>query len=298
VLTPALYAQQGAPAIEQSRLLDQQQQPVSPNANVNADGMALGGTNETSDDSFGNQAIVKSQERYREFAISGDASLLYTSNVALTRAAERSDGFFVGGASAAWNPKISTHFQLQFIGRTSIFRYFDTSALDFENFNVAVALSYPFPQLPTLSAFVRYDFIELLTRGGDQLLMDHEFTAGLQNVFVLGRSHALTVGVLASTGISDPFAQQRSQISGFVGYHLNLTRALSTDLLYRISGNFYSNGDRNDANQLVTWTLRYAVNDWVEAQSFLSLGMNRSSASVFDYNVFTGGGGIALNVRF
>lgn len=297
MLTRALHAQQSAPAVEQSRLLDQQQ-PVSVNASVNADGMALGEGAQTADDSFGNQAILKATERHPEFAVTADGTAIYTSNVALTRADEQSDGFFVGGVSAAWRPKLSTRFQLEFIGRASVFRYFNTSALDFENFNLAVALSYPFPQMPTLSAFVRYDFIELLTREGDQLLMDHEFTAGLQNVSVLGRSHALTVGVLASTGISDPFAQQRTQISGFIGYHLNLTRSLSTELLYRISGNFYSNGEREDANQLLTLTLRYAFNDWLEAQSFVSFGLNRSSASVFDYKVFNGGGGMAFNVRF
>ncbi len=261
--------------------------------------MALGDTSEaTDDDSFGAQQILKNQERYRPFAVTGDGTWIYTSNAALTPADTRSDGLFVVNAGAVWSPKISTQFETQVSVHTSLFRYIDNSALDFENFGFSAATSYAVPSCAGLSIFARYDFTELLNRHGRQILSDHEFTLGLQKAFVLGRSHYLTVGVAGSAGLSDPYAAQRDILGAFVSYHLNLTRSLEADLSYRFGGNFYDGGSRTDRNQLLSCSLRYQINRWVNAEAFITYGNNRSDASVFDYDVFTGGGGVGFNVRF
>jgi len=293
-----VYGQADSAAIEQARLR-QKQQPVGVTANVDANGTALPDSEgDASDESFGAQLILKDQPHWRPFQVFGDASFTYTDNVALTRRATMSDGLFVGGGGLAWSPKLSGGFDLQIVGRASTFQYFETSELDFTDLGAGIGLSYTFPKTPSVSVFGRYDFIELLDNSSHQILSDHEFTVGLQKVFVLGRSHYFTLGVLGSAGISDPFSEQRDQVSGFVGYHLNVTRSVSTDLLYRLSGHFYNDGDRSDVNNVLTWTMRYQMNRYAELSSFLTFADNRSNHAVFDYKVFTLGGGIAFSVKF
>src|SRR5207302_7785596 len=112
------------------------------------------------------------------------------------------------------------------------------------------------------------------------------------------RVHAFTVGALASAGISDPFAEQRDQIAAFAGYHVFLTRQLDADIGYRIAGFFYNKGGRDDFTHGLSLGLRYHFTPWMEANALLALAMNRSTKSVFDYDVLNTGGSIAFTLRF
>lgn len=71
--------------IEQARLFDRPAGTAT--TGITADGTTLpdAGSTPSDDDGFGAQQILKSHERVREFAVSGDATVFYTSNVALTR---------------------------------------------------------------------------------------------------------------------------------------------------------------------------------------------------------------------
>jgi hypothetical protein len=286
------------PQIEQSRLYDRTTGPEA--TGMTADGMALAGSESGNgeDDSFGAQQILKSQQRVREFVLSGDASMFYTNNVALTRRDAISDAFFVGGAGLAWNHSINPQMQLQIGARASLFRYVDTSSLDFENLSAGIGFYWlPQPALG-ISIFGRYDFTELLDKHSRELLQDHEFTLGAQKIFALNRVHSLTLGAVGSTGISDPFSAQRDQIGLFGTYHLALTRQLDTELTYRIGGFFYDGGGRNDFNQAVSVALRYRFTPWMEANALFTFASNRSSKSVFDYDVLNTGGSVGFTVRF
>jgi hypothetical protein len=263
------------------------------------DGMALpasGGNGE--DESFGAQQMLKTQQRVREFVLNGDASMFYTSNVALTRRDTISDGFFVAGGGLSWNHAINPQMQLQVGGRVSLFRYVDTSSLDFENLSAGIGF-YWLPQPAWgITVFGRYDFTELLDKHSSQLLQDNEFTLGAQKIFAINRVHSFTLGAVGSVGISDPFSAQRDSIGAFAAYHLCLTRQLDTELAYRIGGFFYNGGGRNDFNQAVSLGLRYRFTSWMEANALFSFASNRSSKSVFDYDVINTGGSVGFTVRF
>lgn len=285
-------------AIEQSRLL-QQHHPTAAAATGNSEGMAVGDADEDSDDdSFGAQLILKSQERRRSFTLSAEASSVYTSNVALVRRSARADGFFVGNASAAWAPRISTHFEGQVVAHVASFRYFDNSVLDFSNFGIGAAVAYSTPEWPGVSVVGRYDFTELINRHAQEILSDHQLTVAAQKGIPLGRSHYVTLGLLGTAGISDPFAAQRDSVGAFGSYHLNISRSLETDLSYRYALYVYTQGDRTDRNQLVSLALRYRFTEWADAQAFFSYGNNWSDVAVFDYSVMTAGGGVGVRVRF
>jgi hypothetical protein len=266
---------------------------------VNADGTPIGDSDASSDDdSFGTQVLLKSKERVRTFAITGDTSIFYTSNVALTRSGERDDAFVVANAGVSWTPRLSPQWEAQLAAHASIFRYQDVSDLDFENLGFGAGLFWTPEHFWGLDLFAHYDFIELLNRHSEEILSDHEFTIGAQKVFSLGRGQTFTIGVTAMAGITDPEIVRRQQAGIFFGYHLQLTRALETELFYRLAGYFYDAAHRNDLNQILSWNLRYRLAAWADLNAFVSYGINRSDDAAFDYNVATGGAGVGVTIRF
>jgi hypothetical protein len=286
------------PAVETSRLYERTIPPTS--GMVNPDGMALpeGETTVSEDESFGAQQILKMQQKVPDFTLGGSVSSFYTNNVALTRSHTISDSFLVGAAFFNWTPRINPELQFQFSAGASIFRYWDTTALDFENLGTGVGLLWAPPNFWGIGILGRYDFTELLNSASDQILQDHEFSITLQKLVVLGRSHSLTFGVIGSAGISDPFSEQRDQIGFAIGYHLQLTRQLGSDFGYRHSWYFYNEGGRTDLNQVFSLGLHYYVTPWASVDGYLSGAVNSSNDPVFRYNVISPGGGAGLTVRF
>ncbi len=284
-------------AIEQSRLY--REAVPSTSVGVDANGTAIAETEATAadDDSFGTQKILKSEERVRVFALTAGSSLVYTDN-ALTRRGERADTFAVVDVAANWSPRIGQDLEASFGLRASMFRYHKTPDFDFQNLGFGAGLAWNPPSWRGTSLFARYDFTELFGGDGHQILMDHNLTLGVQKSVALGRSHGFTIGLAGVAGLSDPGAAQRSQIGAFLGYHLQLTRALGADFLYRPAVHFYTDSGRIDANQILSWNLRYRFTDWAELNASFGYGFNRSDSSVFDYNVLTTGVGLGVNVRF
>ena len=286
------------PAVETSRLFERSAPPTG--GMVTPDGMALpqgeGSTYE--DESFGAQQILKTQEKIPAFTLGGSLSGFYTNNVALTRSNTISDSFLVGAAFFNWTPQINPTLQFQFGAGVSFFRYWDTQELDFENVGTGVGLLWTPPNLGGLGFLVRYDFTELLDPGSNEILQDHEFSVALQKLLVLGRSHSLTFGVIGSVGISDPFSEQRDQIGFAVGYHLQLTRQLGSDLGYRLSGYFYNDGGRDDLNQVFSLGVHYYITPWASIDGYVTGAVNSSNRAAFRYDVISTGGGAGLTVRF
>lgn len=286
-------------AIEQARLRAQTIPPVN-EVPVDANGTALSPSEagDSEDDSLGAQCILKAQERVRAFTVSGGISLVYTSNVALTRRATQHDVFAIVDAGIGWTPHLAKNLDANFGIHAAIFRYDRTPELDFQNLNFGAGLSYVLEKWGGLVAIGRYDFAELLDRNGRQIVMDHALSLGVQKSVALGRSHGVSFGIVGTAGLSDPSESQRSQIGGFVGYHLQLTRKLEADFLYRPAVYFYTESGRTDFNQILSWSVRYRFTDWAELNGSFTYGLNRSDHGVFDYDLVTGGGSAGVTIRF
>jgi hypothetical protein len=285
-------------AIDQSRLLRESAPPWNVGVDANGNALPVIDPTASSDDSFGEQQILKAQEKDRPFTLSGGVSFIYTDNVALTRNGMRDDVFAVIDAGMGWSPKLGNNLEANFGVHTALFRYFDTTALNFESLGVSTGVAWAPPELRGFAVFGRYDFSELLDEDADQILMDHTFTLGLQKSVAFGRSHGLTFGVLGLLGISDPHDAQRNQLAAFVDYRLQITRNLEADFLVRPAVHFYGANDRTDFNQILSANFRYRINNWAEATAFLSYSVNRSDRAVFDYNAFSSGAGVGLRIRF
>jgi hypothetical protein len=287
------------PAIEQSRLL-QPTPGVSGAISVTPDGMALPQTDsaDPSDGSFGSQQILKAQERVREFVFGSDASVLYTSNVALTREPEISDSLLVVNVTGGWEHQLTPNLGLQMGLRATVFRYNKMDVLDFEGFGGGVGLVWAPRWSCGVTFLARYDFTELIDSYSHELLRDHQFTLVAQRTFVFGRAHALNVGLIGGAGISRPRSSQRDQAAVALAYHAQLSRRFAADLSYRLSGFFYNEGDRNDLNQVFVLSLNYRLAPYTLLSGFVSFGDNQSTTAPFAYDVVTAGGGLGLNVRF
>ena len=254
--------------------------------------------NGASDDSFGRQVLLKPQERAREFLLTGDASVYFTSNAALTRRDTIDDVFFVADAAFAWTRAINRDVRFQLGGHLSLFRYNDTPSLDFDNIGGGLGLIWTPQSASGIAIFGRYDATKLLHRDGNDLLTDNEFSLGLEKTIVLGRSHFLSLSVGGAVGVTDPHAAQRDLLGAAVAYHLRLARNLDFDVSYRLSGYFYNSGGRDDFNQLASASLTYYFCRWASISAFGSYSLNRSNHSAFDYDVGAAGGGIVLSAQF
>lgn len=289
---------QQASSIEQARLF--QNTPTATNLSVNADGTPLpdADTEASSDDSFGTQVILKKRERIRTVFLTGDTSVFFTDNAALTRHDKIDDVFFVTNVGLSWTPRLNPHLEAQLAARGSIFRYGSTSSLDFENLGLGAALFWNPEHFCDVSFFARYDFIELLDRRSEEIFRDHEFTVGAQKIFAVGKAQTFALGVTGMGGIADPSFAQRQTASVFAGYHWQITPKLDTDIFYRFSAYFYDRADRMDCNHIISGSIRYRVSQYADLNAFVSFGGNRSDTAGFAYNVVTAGGGVGLTVRF
>ena len=292
-------AQSSSSAVEQSRLFERTSPPTSGNVTPQGIAFSPGSAGSSSqDESFGAQQVLKAQEKIPDLTITGSGSTFYTNNVALTRKNTISDAFWVGSAGLNWTPRINSELQFQAGSGASIFRYYDTTPLNFETLNAGLGLLWTPPNFWGIGVLGRYDFTELLDSGSRQILQDHEFSLALQKLLVLGRSHALTFGVIGSGGVSDPYSEQRNQAGFAVGYHLQIARQLGSDFGYRLSGFFYDKGGRTDLSQIFSAGLHYYVRPWVSIDGLVSGAVNTSNRAAFRYNALTTGGGVGLTVQF
>jgi hypothetical protein len=291
--------QQAVSSITQSRLFNS---PAAPGTNsVDANGTALPEepiTTESDDDSFGAQIILKNQERPRKFSVFSDISVSHTSNVDLTPGPTRSDSFLAVRIGGGWKPILSSQLIGEISVSSSALRYDRANELDFETVGVGAGLSWLVPHTPGIILFGRYDFTEVLDAGSEELLEDHALTAGLQKIFVFGRSHFLSTGINGVFGRSTPRSEQRHQAAIQVAYHLQITRSFDADLVYRYAAQFYDEGDRLDHSQTLSLSLGLMPNRWVRFSGSIYVARNDSNEAVFEYDVFNLSGGIRGEISF
>ena len=208
--------------------------------------------------------------------VTGDASVFYTNNAALTRRNTIDDAFVVANVGVSWTPVDRSSSRSAACRHSSIFRYDSTSVLDFQDLGLGAGLFWNPDHFAGIGLFAHYAFTELLDRHGEEILRDHEFTIGAQRVFPLGRAHAFVTGATLMAGVAEPESAQRDQAGVFLAYRLQVTRSLGVEVLYRFAGHFYNETDRIDRNQILSATVRYRLQEWADINAFFSFADNRS----------------------
>ena len=289
------HAQQAVSSITQSRLFTTPSASAVTSAELGQAGNE-GSANE--DDSFGEQIVLRNQQRIPPFTLFANASAFYSTNVDLRADHTRDDAFVVADAGAAWRRALSRMLLADVSLAATLFRYSRASELDFERLTAGAGLNWAIPGGRGVVGFGRYDFTELLGKNSDELLRDHAFTAGAQKIFGFSRPHSLSVGAFGVGGISTPSSQQREQVGAFGGYHVQISRSVGADLLYRYAAQFYSEGGRIDHNQTLALAVGWTLASWLRLDALLSAGRNDSNRAVFEYDVLNTGGAVRLSARF
>ena len=250
------------------------------------------------DADLGQQVLLRRQERAMPFSAFANVSGFYTNNAALTNAAQVEDYFFVGEVGVSYQPRITQELVAEITVRQGVFRYAKYDVLDFESLNVGAGLTYAPQWLGGVALSARYNF-NRLTDGDkhDEFFKNQTLTLAALRSFELSKAHYLFAGASAVFGWSDPVAPQRDEYGVFAGYHLNLTRSLSTDLYYRVAYYDYLEG-RADWNQTVALSVKWDVTKWFNVSASVSGGFNNSNQDVFDYDVFNGGVALSGTITF
>lgn len=251
------------------------------------------------DESFGVQQMLREHERFRHFRVGAEISAFATDNVALSSVNRQSDSFLAALVPVEYRRPLGGGFQLHADLRFALFRYNRFQQLDFNSFDVGVGLDYHTEKLGGLDLFARYNYNQLNSaRSGNTFFKNHTFTAGVQKSFVFSKAHYAYLGATGQLGFADPVESERSEASIYAGYHLQATRNLQVDLLYRYAWHEYSAGPRQDHNQTVAVAVRYRLADWASifASSFAS--WNDSNVQAFDYEAANVGGGVTLSLQF
>lgn len=250
-------------------------------------------------DSFGVQQLLREAERLRLFRAFLDVSAFVTNNVALARKSPTSDAFLLATFGFECRRPLPHGFQLDASLRLATFRYNENSELDFSSVDAGAGVSYHADKLGGVDFFARYNFNELIgTKTEDVFFKNHTVTLGAQKVIPFSQAHYAYFGVSGQIGFADPKEAERSDLSAYGGYHVQATRNLDVDLLYRYSYLSYSKGPRADRFQTLSLALHYRFTDWFSVSASTFSGWNRSNRNVFDYNSANVGGGLTLSLQF
>lgn len=294
---PARPAEISAPQIDQARQFEQREVLVTP-ALATADFGATGASSSDDDESFGVQQLLRDAERFRAFRAFADVSAFVTNNVALAPRAPQSDAFLTATFGFEYRRPFRG-VQVDAFARATTFRYDKFYPLDFTSLDFGVGLSYRLEKFGGLDVFARYGFNELISVATrDVFFKNHTITVGAQKTVPLSQAHYWYVGAAAQIGFADPRENQRSELSGFAGYHLAATRRLDADVLYRYSYFLYSETDRRDHNHTASLSLTYKFTEWFSAGASTYWGWNRSNYQAFEYDVANGGASLTLGLRF
>jgi hypothetical protein len=294
------HAQNRDAQIDQSRLLQTPVVSASAKPRTASDQSALSDLLIEPDDALGAQRFLKSQQNVRPFAAAVELFGFKTNNVGLTRHDTQSDEFLVASTALSYRTALGERAALDVTLRGSIFRYNEFRTLDFNSIDAGLGLTWVPAKLGGVALFGRYNFTELFSeRDGDAFFENHTVTIGAQKNFVLSRAHYFFVGLSAQAGFADPDAAQRDEYALYGGYHVDLTHNLEADIAYRYGFFVYrEEGSRRDRNQNVTIALKYNVTDWFSVMATSFFGWNRSTESIFDYDVVNGGVGLGVTARF
>ena len=250
-------------------------------------------------DSFGVQEILQDAGRTQPFRAFADISAFATNNVALTRQDRQGDAFLLATFGFEYRRELPKGFQIEASVQYATFRYNEYRELDFDSVDAGIGLNYHSGQLGGLDLFVRYNFNELIASGeNDAFFKNHTVTAGVQKTVSLGKAHAVYAGISGQIAWSDPRIAERSELSGYAGYHVQATRHLEGDLQYRYGYLHYDEQDRADHNHALSASLRYRFTEWLTASASSYVAWNRSDDEVFNYGIANVGGGLTLHLQF
>ena len=253
------------------------------------------------DADLGEQQILKRQEEYQPFSISVACPIYWTSNVALTRDNEQDDVLEAPSAGYFYQPQITRTLYGLIDVRDQQFYYNRFDELDFGAFDVDAGITWILPKAANLTLRAQYNY--------DRLTMKDSFASFFQNHNVIvsaelpvkiGRAQQVTFGTGATVSVAAiPDGPRRNDYDLYVGYSVNLTRALNLNAVGRVAvRDYYHEHSRVDSSEILSLTATYNVTHYFAASALSSFAANESNHDIFEYKVGNVGGAFALTVKF
>ncbi|MEP7072412.1 MAG: hypothetical protein ABI839_08495 [Verrucomicrobiota bacterium] len=261
---------------------------------------ALGYAAPSSNDAdLGTQAILKRQDSYKAWTVSFSAPYYWTSNVALARTGEVSDGVFAPLAGISYQPKIWKSLYGELGVAQQLFYYNRYSSFNFASFDTIAGLVYYLPQLNNLTLRLRYDFNRLTSDEFDEFFSNHQLVFMAELPYRVGRAMQVSVGGVVDISVAaDHQDPRRKEFDGYVDYQVQLSRSFSVDASARVLLKDYYANDRTDVSEILALTANYRVRDWLSLSAVSTFAWNQSNESVFDYSVANLGGAVSANIKF
>ena len=249
---------------------------------------------------LGVQVIMKRKEKEQDFRFFGDAAEFYTDNVALAKNHQQGDSYFFGDVGFTYQHNLTSDLTLEATVRQGFFRYDTFKSLDFDDFNAGTGLTYDWKKLWDIALFGRYNYERFSESGeiSNSFFQNNTMTLGAQKTWAFNQRDYLYAGYSSIFGWSAPKLNQRDEHGFFGGVHYNFSREFSADFYYRIAVFDYAEAGRTDLNQTMVASFAYIINDYAKITASASFAVDNSNQSVYDYNLFTGGGGVALQIKF
>jgi hypothetical protein len=252
------------------------------------------------DADLGEQQILKRNDTYQPFVVSVAVPFYWTSNVALTNRGEQDDFLISPVVAIAYQPRLAKNLYAYVSLREQQFFYTDHSAFNFGSFDAEVGLTYTVPEIYNLALHAGYDYNRLTEKNSfNDFFQNHVLLLGADIPVRISRAQQLSFGVDANISMdATPQGPRRHDFDGWVGYSMQVTRALNLSATGRIVLHEYVVADRRDVTEMVTLNANYAISQWFSANAMASYAANQSNHSVFDYEVGDIGGAVSFSIRF
>jgi len=292
LLASALLVQAQEPQFRQFEQMRQPGAGVTPPAGPS--GSALRPIED--DEEIGRQFLLKRRAAVPQFEFAADAQYYHTSNRLLTENQAKSDLVFIGTAALAWKPTWIKDVTTSVFARQQYFLYDTQDNISFAattfGFNVGTQVEQWF----YLSG--GYSVTRLITvQSDDEFYKEGDASLMLHRVQLCGQRVSIPYGYTLDFFHVSPGDFTRFTHGLFAGVNWAITAKLVAQFLYRFQVEDYLSSDRQDLGHILSASLVYTFTPWASARLFTNYNTNDSNTPR-DYDVFNGGAGVNLTLRF
>ena len=222
--------------------------------------------------------------------------IYYTSNVALVEHGKVGAVITAPVVGLTYAPRFQRTLFGEFTFRQQFFYYGnDLSSFNFASFDAIAGLAYYIPKLHNLALRANVDFNRLTgTDDFDGFFSNLGLVLNAEVPIPIGRAQQISLGTYANISLyADPQPPRRNDFGLYAGYAVSLSRNFSLNAATTFVVRPYDSGGRTDVSEIIALSGNYRIRDWLTVSAVSSFVANQSNRSVFDYNVFNIGGGIA-----
>lgn len=255
------------------------------------------------DSDLGVQQILGSYKGRPPVNFTLETSLNYTTSAPGEIQPDDDESWFSASRmNLTWSPRITRGWFADIGLAQELFRFEESDAIDFENFEPHLGVLKSFPEFDDLIFFARYEYQRIT--GGSISESDYSgqrIRIGLQKDFLLTSRHQFSTGLDGAFGITaNDEEEEQNNFTADLSYTYWIANNLSAMLSW--TGTFwdYQEDGREDLSQIMEIGFRWTPCDNAVIYNNLFYTNNSSNADfgAYDYDAWQTGIGIGVNFSF